>query len=133
MRAYRGIFLRKKEVFKTKLFLFICFEVWANFFCLLTKKSSCQRNNLLLQKKMEENVCTKIVFYSNQFRISSRIVRTLRQKTHRIVKTTFKKFSGTILGRFFGLKKFCSRFLVVQRNFWTFGVSFFVNFLETAA
>ena len=79
MRAYRGIFWGKKKCLKQSYF---CSSVlkFEQFFCLLTKKSWCQRNNLLLQKKKEENVCTKIVFYSNQFRISSRIVRTLRQK-----------------------------------------------------
>ena len=73
-------FLRKKEAFKTKLFLFICFEVWAIFFVCWQKSHRVKKTTYYYRKKLEENVCTKIVFNSNQFRISSRIVGTLRQK-----------------------------------------------------
>ena len=50
MRAYRGYFWGKKKYLKQSYF---CSSVlkFEQFFCLLTKKSGCQRNNLLLQKK----------------------------------------------------------------------------------
>ena len=50
MRVYRGIFWGKKRYLKQSYF---CSSVlkFEQFFCLLTKKSGCQRNNLLLQKK----------------------------------------------------------------------------------
>ena len=111
MRAYRGIFWGKKKYLKQSYF---CSSVlkFEQFFCLLTKKSWCQRNNLLLQKKKEENVFTKIVFYSNQFGISSRIVRTLRQKysqdcqnyIQKVERNNFRTFLWIeeILLKFFG-------------------------------
>ena len=50
MRVYRGIFWGKKRYLKQSYF---CSSVlkFEQFFCLLTKKSGCQRNSLLLQKK----------------------------------------------------------------------------------
>ena len=37
-------------------------------------------------------------------------------------------FRRTILGRFSGMKKLCSSFLVVERIYWTFGVNFLTIF-----
>ena len=37
-------------------------------------------------------------------------------------------FRGTILGRFPGMRKLCSNFLVVERIYWTFGVNFLTIF-----
>ena len=50
------------------------------------------------------------------------------KNTRRIVKTHLKVFRGTVLGRFFGMKKLYSTFLVVEWNYWIFGVNFLSNF-----
>ena len=50
------------------------------------------------------------------------------KNTRRIVKTTFNMFRGTVLGRFSGMMKLCSSFLVViERNYSTFGVKILGN------
>ena len=46
------LFLRKSTIFKKKFCLFICFGVWAIFLYTDKKQSGCQRNNLIIQKKV---------------------------------------------------------------------------------
>ena len=82
------------------------------------------------EKELEEKVFSKIVFFSNHCRTSSRKLEQLEKKTRRIVKNTFKVFRGIFLGRFCGMKKLCTSFLVVGRRHWTFGENFLSKFLK---
>ena len=62
IRAFRGTFWLK-VIFLGKVIFVHPFWSLSNFSCLLTeKKLGCQRNNLLIQKKMEERIRRKIVF-----------------------------------------------------------------------
>ena len=109
-------------------YLFICFGFWATFFVVWQKKKSgCRRNNLLIQKKLQERNCRKFVFFIF-FGLRAQKFEQLDKNTRRIVKTTFKLVRGAILGRSFQMKKLCSSFLVVERNYWTFGWNFLSNF-----
>ena len=109
------------------------FRSLSNFACLLTKKSGYQGNNLLIRKKMEEKVCRKIVFFKSLSDSEQKILNNYWKNTRKIVRTTFKVFRGTILGRFSGMKKLCSSFLVVERQCWTFVVNFLSKILKSAA
>ena len=91
------------------------------------KKSGCRRSNPLIQKKLQEKICRKIVFFIF-FGLRAEKFEKLDKNTCRIVKTTFKLFRGAILGRSFQMKKLCSSFLVVERNYWTSGWNFLSNF-----
>ena len=59
-------FLRKSDFFlKKKFCLFICFGVWATFLVCWQKKSGCQRNNLLIQKKVGGKNLWKNCFFKS--------------------------------------------------------------------
>ena len=120
-------FLGKVVFFEKVLFVHL-FWILSNFFGRLTKKKSgCRRSNPLIQKKLQEKICRKIVFFIF-FGLRAEKFEKLDKNTCRIVKTTFKLFRGAILGRSFQMKKLCSSFLVVERNYWTSGWNFLSNF-----
>ena len=109
-----------------------CFGVWA-ILLVFWQKSGYQGNNLLIRKKMEEKVCREIVFFKSLSDSEQKILNNYRKNTRKIVRTTFKVFRGTILGRFFGMNKLCSSFLFVERKYWAFGVNFLSKFLKSTA
>ena len=126
-------FLRKIFFFFKKIIFVHPFWSLSKLVCFLAKKCqgvTKQPNNT------EENWRIKFVnfVFLNHFWTSSRKVwTTLEKETRRIVTTTFKVFKGTISGRFFQMKKLWSSCLVVERNYWAFGVNFLSKLLKTAA
>ena len=128
IRVSRGTFFGRSKFFFEKVIIVHLYRSLSTFFVFWQKKSGWQRNDLLIQKKVEEKICRKIVF-SNHFRTSSRKVWTIRQKNScKIVKTTFNVFRGTTSGRFFGMKENCSSLLVlVELIFSTFDVKISAN------
>ena len=74
------LFLRKSTIFKKKFCLFICFGVWAIFLYTDKKQSGCQRNNLIIQKKVGRKKWWINCFFLKHFWISSRKFWTIRQK-----------------------------------------------------
>ena len=65
IRTSRGIFWEKVIFLKKKFCLFICFGVWATFLVCWQKKSGCQRNNLLIQKKVGGKNLWKNCFFKS--------------------------------------------------------------------
>ena len=88
------------------------------------KKSGCQTNNLLIQKKEWRKEFVEKSFFKSSSNFQQKRLSNKTKNTRRIVKTTFNVFRRTVLGCFSGLKELPSSFLVVERNYWTFGVNF---------
>ena len=116
------------------LYLSICFGVWANLFVFWQKNV---RVSMKQPTNTEKNWRIKLVknlfFLTHFWTWSRKVWTTLEKENRRIVRTTFKVFKGTFSGRFFRMKKLWSSFLVVERNYWAFGVNFLSKVLKTAA
>ena len=120
IRASRDIFWEKVLFSKKK---FVCSSAleFEQFFLYTDKKQSgCQRNNLLIQKKVGGKNLWKICFFKSFSDFQEKSLNNYTKKLARLSKFHSKIFRGLFLGHFFGMKKLCSTFLVFERNFWTF-------------
>ena len=94
----------------------------------MSKKQPTNTEKKIGGKKLWENRFLK------HLRTSSRKVWTIRLNLLAGLSKLLSKCSDEpFSGRFSGMKKLCSSFLVVERIYWTFGVTFFVKILKAAA
>ena len=112
IRPSRGIFWLK-VIFLRKVMFVHLFWSLSNFFCLLTKKSGCQRNNLLIQKKkLEERFFKKIVFLIN-FGLPAEKFEQVNKKNSQNCQNYFQSVQRnnfrTFLWNEETLLKFCGR------------------------
>ena len=100
----------------------------SDFFCLLTKKVRVSKKQPTNTEKSWKKKFVEKLFFKSSSDFQQKSLNNQTKNIRRIVKTTFNVFRRTILGRFFGMKKLWSTFLVVERNYWTFAVNFLSNF-----